>query len=103
MKNVRQRVGGKQRQALLDFVNDELFPALKELPAKGAQANRARVVKSVFEDAYNYMKSGTLLRQVINKITTIADKTEWQKLMAPMYAKQSKEIQDFIKQIQAVK
>jgi type I restriction enzyme M protein len=26
------------------------------------------VIRSVFEDAYNYMKSGHLLRQVINKI-----------------------------------
>ena len=26
------------------------------------------LVKSVFEDAYNYMKNGTLIRQVINKI-----------------------------------
>ncbi len=57
--------------ALLAFINTELFPALKELPAKGAQANRARVVKSVFEDAYNYMKSGQLMRQVVNKITEI--------------------------------
>lgn len=57
--------------ALLAFINTELFPVLKELPAKGAQANRARVVKSVFEDAYNYMKSGQLMRQVVNKITEI--------------------------------
>jgi type I restriction enzyme M protein len=56
---------------LLAFINAELFPALKELPAKGAQANRARVVKSVFEDAYNYMKSGQLMRQVVNKINEI--------------------------------
>ena len=29
------------------------------------------MIKNVFEDAYNYMKSGTLLRQVINKICEI--------------------------------
>lgn len=56
---------------LLTFINGELFPALKELPAAGATANRARVVKSVFEDAYNYMKSGQLMRQVINKISGV--------------------------------
>ncbi len=28
------------------------------------------MVKDVFEDSYNYMKSGTLLRQVINKINS---------------------------------
>lgn len=53
---------------LLDFVNDQLFPNLKELPATTA---RARVVRSVFEDAYNYMKSGHLMRQVINKISEV--------------------------------
>jgi type I restriction enzyme M protein len=53
------------------FVNDELFPTLKELHV-GANGNqRAFIVRSVFEDGYNYMKSGTLMRQVINKINEI--------------------------------
>ena len=56
---------------LLDFINGELFPKLKELPVSGKQSSRRRVVKEVFEDAYNYMKSGQLLRQVINKINQI--------------------------------
>lgn len=56
---------------LLEFINGELFPKLKELPVGGKQSNRRRVVKEVFEDAYNYMKSGQLLRQVINKINQI--------------------------------
>jgi type I restriction enzyme M protein len=29
------------------------------------------IVKGVFEDAYNYMKNGVLIRQVINKINEI--------------------------------
>lgn len=62
---------GTTGDALLDFVNDELFPGLKELRASGASANRARVVRGVFEDAYNYMKSGQLMRQVINKINEV--------------------------------
>ena len=57
--------------ALLAFVNAELFPALKALPTSGSAAARARVVRGVFEDAYNYMKSGQLMRQVINKINAI--------------------------------
>jgi type I restriction enzyme M protein len=56
---------------LLAFVNNELFPALKDLSAAGKTANRARVVKGVFEDAYNYMKDGQLVRQVVNKITEV--------------------------------
>ena len=52
---------------LLDFVNNRLFPTLKNLqPAQHDQ--RGFVIRSVFEDAYNYMKSGHLMRQVINKI-----------------------------------
>jgi type I restriction enzyme M protein len=58
-------------EALLTFINTELFPALKELPTTGANANRSRVVRSVFEDAYNYMKSGQLMRQVINRISSV--------------------------------
>ncbi len=57
--------------ALLAFVNSELFPALKALSTSGQAAARARVVRGVFEDAYNYMKSGQLMRQVVNKINAI--------------------------------
>jgi type I restriction enzyme M protein len=56
--------------ALLTFINGELFPTLKEL-APGKPGDRRRVVKDVFEDAYNYMKSGQLMRQVVNKINGI--------------------------------
>lgn len=62
---------GDTGDALMAFVNDDLFPVLKELPALGKQANRARVIRSLFGDAYNYMKSGHLMRQVINKINTV--------------------------------
>jgi type I restriction enzyme M protein len=51
---------GVTGQALLDFINDELFPALKGLQLTGKSGDRRRVVRDVFEDAYNYMKSGQL-------------------------------------------
>ncbi|HQP38424.1 MAG TPA: class I SAM-dependent DNA methyltransferase, partial [Polyangiaceae bacterium] len=57
--------------ALLDFVNGDLFKTLKELPVNGKNAALSGVVRSVFEDAYNYMKSGTLMRQVINKLNEV--------------------------------
>ena len=56
---------------LLEFVNGELFPALKNLPPSTKAGDRRRVVKDIFEDAYNYMKSGQLVRQVVNKINGI--------------------------------
>src|SRR5450759_1877275 len=60
---------GMTGDELLAFINNRLFPQLKSLSAEGSQAHRQRVVRAVFEDAYNYMKSGQLLRQVVNKIT----------------------------------
>jgi len=62
---------GMTGDELLNFVNGTLFPQLKELTPAGPQAHRQRVVRAVFEDAYNYMKSGQLLRQVINKINEV--------------------------------
>lgn len=58
-------------ETLLDFVNDKLFPTLKELSPSSEKGHRAKVVCDVFEDAYNYMKSGQLMRQVINKINEV--------------------------------
>ena len=58
-------------EALLAFINNNLFPALKNLRTTGQHGNRGRVVRSVFEDANNYMKSGQLMRQVVNKISGI--------------------------------
>lgn len=57
--------------ALLEFVNDDLFPKLKNMTAPMDTNPRGYVVKQAFSDAYNYMKNGTLLRQVINKLNEI--------------------------------
>ena len=56
---------------LVDFVNNSLFKGLKELPADEGSDPRNLIVREVFRDAYNYMKSGTLIRQVINKLDEI--------------------------------
>ncbi len=58
-------------EELINFVNDELFPGLKSLPVSAMPGDRRRVVRDVFEDAYNYMKSGQLMRQVVNKINEV--------------------------------
>ena len=64
---------GMTGEELIDFVNNDLFPALKLLATKAGVSPHGKVVGSVFEDAYNYMKSGTLLRQVINTIEVDVD------------------------------
>ncbi len=59
---------GMTGEELIDFVNNDLFPSLKRLAISEGVSAHGKIVGSVFEDAYNYMKSGTLLRQVINTI-----------------------------------
>mgnify|MGYP002771214497 FL=1 len=53
---------------LLDFVNNKLFPALKNITITNDTPIKKSIVKTTFEDANNYMKDGVLLRQVINVI-----------------------------------
>ena len=62
--------------ALLDFVNNKLFPTFKNLEIDENTPMRQVIVKYAFEDANNYQKDGVLLRQVINIIDEI-DFTEY--------------------------
>jgi type I restriction enzyme M protein len=62
--------------ALLDFVNNKLFPTLKNLEIDEETPMSQIIVKSAFEDANNYQKDGVLLRQVVNIIDEI-DFTEY--------------------------
>ncbi len=79
---------------LLDFVNDDLFKTLKDLSLAAEGDRRGFVVRSVFEDAYNYMKSGTLMRQVINKINEINfNKTDDMNLFGDIYEQILKDLQ----------
>ncbi|NLF15935.1 MAG: SAM-dependent DNA methyltransferase [Lentisphaerae bacterium] len=55
-------------EALLTFVDGTLLPELKSL---GGGDRMAGLVRMAFEDANNYMKNGTLMRQVINRINRI--------------------------------
>ncbi len=61
-KTKSQKAGSE----LIPFVNNELFPALKDLDANASPQHK--VIRSVFEDANNYMKSGTQLLAVIEKL-----------------------------------
>ncbi|TVO75896.1 N-6 DNA methylase [Sedimenticola selenatireducens] len=62
---------GMTGDELLGFVNDQLFGDLKNFTAPIDKNPRGFVVKEAFSDAFNYMKNGTLLRQVINKLNEI--------------------------------
>lgn len=58
----------KTGDKLLDFVNNTLFPTLKNLPVTADTPIKKAIVQTTFADANNYMKDGVLLRQVINVI-----------------------------------
>lgn len=62
---------GMTGDTLLEFVNTKLFPALKNLNVTSQTPIKKSIVKTMFEDANQYMKDGTLLRQVINVIDDI--------------------------------
>ncbi|MFC7418826.1 N-6 DNA methylase [Iodobacter arcticus] len=80
---------------LLGFVNNDLFATLKNLNADAIMNPRAFVVQSVFQDAFNYMKSGQLLRQVINKINEIDFNSQQDRhLFNDLYEKILKDLQN---------
>ncbi|QJG66823.1 HsdM family class I SAM-dependent methyltransferase [Mycoplasma phocoenae] len=64
-------------EVLLDFVNNKLFPTLKNIEIDSKTPMSKAIVKTAFEDSNNYMKDGVLLRQVINVINEI-DFTEYE-------------------------
>lgn len=57
--------------ALLNFVNNTLFPTLKTLPVDINTPIKKSIVQTMFAEANNYMKDGVLLRQIINVIDDI--------------------------------
>ncbi len=63
--------------ALLDFVNNDLFKTLPNLELSPNAPLRQVVVKAAFTDANNYMKDGILLRQVVNEVDRAVDFTEY--------------------------
>ena len=92
-RNWAAEAEGITGDALMKFINDDLFPGLKEL--KGATL-RHQLIRATFEDAYNYMKSGTLLRQVINKLNEGIDfnKSQDRHLFGDIYEQLLRDLQN---------
>jgi type I restriction enzyme M protein len=93
-RNWAQDNEGITGDELLEFVNDQLFTDLKNLTAPIKLNPRGYVVREAFSDAFNYMKNGTLLRQVINKLNEI-DFTDSQErhLFGDLYEQILKDLQ----------
>jgi len=56
--------------ALINFVNNELFPKLKNLNIS-ADDRLGIIIRNIFDGTNNYMKSGTTFRQAINKLNEV--------------------------------
>lgn len=83
---------------LLELIDGQLFPTLKRLDVDelaGVARERSLLLRSVFEDAYNYMKSGTLLRQVVDKINESIDfnQSKTRHLFGDLYEQILKDLQ----------
>jgi type I restriction enzyme M protein len=61
---------GMTGDALREFIDKELFPKLKNLDISNGN-KRALIVREIFEGTNNYMKNGTIIRQVLNELNQI--------------------------------
>lgn len=61
---------GMTGDELITFVNNELFPQLKNLTI-GLDDKLGVIIRNIFDGTNNYMKSGTTFRQAINKLNEI--------------------------------
>jgi len=61
---------GMTGDELLEFVDRELFPALRNVDVSAGN-RRALIVREVFEGNHNYMKSGINIRKVLNKLNEL--------------------------------
>jgi type I restriction enzyme M protein len=52
------------------FIDHELFPSLRNLDTSTGN-KRAVIIKEIFQGTNNYMKNGTIIRQVLNSLNEI--------------------------------
>ncbi len=84
---------GMTSEELMNFVNNELFPGLKNLKVSHSD-KRGVIVRDAFEDAVNYMKSGITMRRVINELNTYDfNKQSDRHVINDFYEKLLKELQ----------
>ena len=57
-------------EELKTFVDAKLIPGLKNLEVSSGN-KRTLIIREIFEGTNNYMKNGTLIRQVVNKLNEI--------------------------------
>jgi len=61
---------GMTGEELKNFVDGKLIPKLKNLDVSSGN-KRALIIREIFDGTNNYMKNGTILRQVLNELNQI--------------------------------
>ncbi|WP_297701643.1 N-6 DNA methylase [uncultured Fibrobacter sp.] len=61
---------GMTGDALQEFVDNKLIPGLKKIDVSTGN-KRAILIRDIFDGINNYMKNGTIIRQVVNKLNEI--------------------------------
>jgi type I restriction enzyme M protein len=61
---------GMTGDELKEFIDQKLFPGLKNLDVSSGN-KRALIIREIFEGTNNYMKNGTIIRQVLNQLNEI--------------------------------
>lgn len=61
---------GMTGDELKEFIDRTLFPGLKNLDVSTGN-KRALIIREIFEGTNNYMKNGTIIRQVLNQLNQI--------------------------------
>ena len=70
LQNIMRKDQGVSGDALKDFVDNKLFPGLQNLDVSTGN-KRAVLIRDIFAGTNNYMKNGTIIRQVVNKLNEI--------------------------------
>lgn len=61
---------GMTGDELKNFIDDKLIPGLKNLDVSSGN-KRALIIREIFDGTNNYMKNGTVIRQVLNQLNQI--------------------------------
>ena len=69
-RNWAENEEGMTGDELLEFV-EKMFKEIKDISVDETTDKRKILLKEFFSDSHNYMKSGTLLRQVINRVNQL--------------------------------
>ena len=60
-----------RKTGLVEFVDNTLFPTLKQLTVTAESSKRTSIVRDMMAESYNYMKDGVCIRKAVNLLDGI--------------------------------